>query len=145
MFSDMRCTTTTITLETSKPIEITDITEEVREALAASGIANGTLTLISRHSTAYVNINEKEERLLEDMETFLKRFVPRDGNYRHNIAPIDGRDNAHAHLIGLFMNASETIPFSDGKLLLGTWQSVFFVELDGPRPHREVLLQIMGL
>jgi len=141
----MRYTTTTLTLETCKPVEIIDITEKVREALAASGLADGTLTILSRHSTAFVNINEKEDRLLEDMETFLKRFVPRDGNYLHNIAPVDGRDNAHAHLLGLFMNASESIPYSDGKLLLGTWQSVFFVELDGPRPRREVLLHIMGM
>ncbi|MBM3421931.1 MAG: YjbQ family protein [Chlorobi bacterium] len=141
----MRFTTTTITLETRKPVEIIDITEKIREAAAASGLADGTLTILSRHSTAFVNINEKEDRLLEDMETFLKRIVPRDGNYLHNIAPVDGRDNAHAHLLGLFMNASESIPFSDGRLLLGTWQSVFFVELDGPRPRREVLLHIMGM
>lgn len=141
----MRFTTTTITMETRKPVEIIDITDKVREALATSGLADGTLTILSRHSTAFVNINEKEDRLLEDMETFLKRIVPRDGNYLHNIAPVDGRDNAHAHLLGLFMNASESIPFSDGKLLLGTWQSVFFVELDGPRPCREVLLHIMGM
>ncbi|WP_449258892.1 secondary thiamine-phosphate synthase enzyme YjbQ [Chlorobium limicola] len=141
----MRFTTTTITLETRKPVEIIDITEKIREAPAASGLTDGTLTILSRHSTAFVNINEKEDRLLEDMETFLKRIVPRDGNYLHNIAPVDGRDNAHAHLLGLFMNASESIPFSDGRLLLGTWQSVFFVELDGPRPRREVLLHIMGM
>jgi secondary thiamine-phosphate synthase enzyme len=79
------------------------------------------------------------------MVTFLKRLVPRDGDYLHNLAPVDDRDNAHAHLIGLFMNASESIPVRDGELLLGGWQSVFFVELDGPRPRREVSLQFIGL
>ncbi|MBN1279248.1 MAG: YjbQ family protein [Chlorobiaceae bacterium] len=141
----MRLFTTTIALETRKALEIIDITNAVRDTLAASGLIDGTLTIISRHSTAFVNINEKEEQLLEDMETFLKRFVPRDGNYQHNINPLDGRDNAHAHLLGLLMNVSESIPFAGSKLLLGTWQSIFFIELDGPRPSREVLIQVMGI
>ena len=79
------------------------------------------------------------------METFIKRFAPKDGNYLHNLNPLDGRDNAHSHLIGLLMNTSETIPFSKGKLLLGKWQSLFFIELDGPRKERSILLQISGI
>lgn len=141
----MRFITTTISAATFRPVEILDITGEIRAALSASGFHEGTVTVISRHTTAFININEKEERLQEDMVTFLKRFVPRDGNYLHNISPIDGRDNAHSHLLGLFMNSSESIPFSGGNLLLGQWQSVFFVELDGPRPKREVLLQFSGI
>ncbi len=141
----MQVTTHTITLRTTKPIEIIDITPEVTAALSASGLQRGQLTVISQHTTACININEKEERLLEDMETFLKRLVPRDGNYLHNLAPIDGRDNAHSHLIGLFMNSSETIPFAEGKLLIGEWQSIFFIELDGAREKRSVLVQILGI
>ncbi|MBM3162605.1 MAG: YjbQ family protein [Chlorobi bacterium] len=141
----MNITTTTVTVETLNPVEIIDITEEIRATLSASGLREGTITVISRHSTAFVNINEKETCLQEDMVTFLKRLVPRDGNYRHNVSPVDGRDNAHAHLLGLFMNTSESIPFSGGELLLGRWQSVFFVELDGPRPSREILLQCSGI
>ena len=135
----------TITRQTSKPIEIIDITAEGSEAVTASGLDTGQVTVISQHTTAFININEKEDRLLEDMETFLKRFAPKDGNYQHNHNPLDGRDNAHSHLIGLLMNTSETIPFSKGKLLLGQWQSLFFVELDGPRKERNILLQISGI
>jgi secondary thiamine-phosphate synthase enzyme len=135
----------TITARTTKPIEIIDITPEVTAALASTSLKRGQLTVISRHTTAFININEKEEHLLEDMETFLKRLVPKDGNYLHNLNPIDGRHNAHSHLLGLFMNSSETIPFSEGKMLLGEWQSVFFVELDGPRAERTILLQISGI
>lgn len=135
----------TVSLRTTAPLQIIDITAEADAAVAASGIANGQLNVMSRHTTAFIAINEKEDSLLEDMETFLKRFVPRDGNYRHNLTSVDGRDNAHSHLIGLFMNASETIPVSEGKLLLGEWQSLFFIELDGPREKRNVLLQISGV
>ncbi|NTW82423.1 MAG: YjbQ family protein [Chlorobiaceae bacterium] len=134
-----------ISLRTTKPIEIIDITAEAMAAVAASGLQNGQLTIMSRHTTAYIAINEREESLLDDMETFLKRFVPKDGNYGHNITSVDGRDNAHSHLLGLFMNASATVPVSEGKLLLGQWQSLFFIELDGPRDRRNVLLQISGI
>lgn len=133
-----------IRLATTAPIQLLDITAEVRARCAASGIHNGLLTLISRHTTAFINLNECEAQLQQDMLTFLQRLVPRDGDYRHNLAPVDGRDNAHSHLLGLFMNASETIPIVDGELLLGAWQSIFFVELDGPRPQRSVTLQCIG-
>ncbi len=133
-----------IELATTAPIEIIDITTAVRERLAASGLRDGVLTLISRHTTARVNLNEREARLQQDMVTFLERLVPRDGDYGHNVAPVDDRDNAHAHLLGLFANASESIPVADGELLLGEWQSVFFVELDGPRPKRQVTIQLLG-
>jgi len=141
----MKIITKTITTPTLTPVEIIDITAEIRTAAAESGLQAGTVTVISQHTTAFININEKENCLLEDMVTFLKRLVPRDGNYSHNISPLDGRDNAHSHLLGLFMNTSETIPFSKGELLLGRWQSVFFIELDGPRPSRSILLQFCGI
>ena len=141
----MQIITHTIKRLTTKPIEIIDITAEVSAALSASGLERGQVTIISRHTTAFVNINEKEERLLEDMECYLKRLVPKDGNYLHNLNPIDGRHNAHSHLLGLFMNSSETIPFAEGKMLLGEWQSLFFIELDGPRQERSILLQISGI
>ncbi|MEI7708805.1 MAG: secondary thiamine-phosphate synthase enzyme YjbQ [Chlorobium sp.] len=141
----MHYITKIIPVQTTKPIEIIDITAEVSDAVSSSGLNQGQVIVISQHTTAYININEKENRLLEDMETFLKRFAPRDGNYLHNLNPVDGRDNAHSHLLGLLMNASETIPFSKGKLLVGEWQSVFFIELDGPRKQRNILLQISGI
>ncbi|MCP9627559.1 secondary thiamine-phosphate synthase enzyme YjbQ [Rhodopseudomonas palustris] len=133
-----------IDLVTTAPIEIIDITAQIREIVAGSGVQNGLVTVSCLHTTARINVNEREEKLERDMLTFLKRLVPRDGDYLHNLAPIDGRDNAHAHLIGLFMNSSETIPLADGELVLGEWQSIFFIELDGPRPKRGIELQIMG-
>jgi secondary thiamine-phosphate synthase enzyme len=133
-----------IELVTTAPIQLIDITARVRERVQVNGLRHGLVTLISNHTTARVNLNEHEERLQQDMVTFLKRLVPRDGDYGHNIAPVDDRDNAHAHLLGLFANASESIPVMDGELLLGEWQAVFFLELDGPRPRRQVTVQLLG-
>jgi secondary thiamine-phosphate synthase enzyme len=99
---------------------------------------------MSLHTTARLTINERESELQRDMVEFLTRLAPAEGEYRHNHHTVDGRANAHAHLLGLFVNASETIPITDGALVLGAWQSIFFVELDGPRAEREVQLQVIG-
>lgn len=133
-----------IELATTAPIQLIDITDQVRRFVTSSGIKDGLVTVSCLHTTARINVNEREEKLERDMLTFLKRFVPRDGDYLHNLDPVDGRDNAHSHLIGLFMNSSETIPIAKGTMVLGEWQSVFFIELDGPRERRGVELQIIG-
>jgi secondary thiamine-phosphate synthase enzyme len=133
-----------IELATTAPIQIIDITEQVRGFVAGSGVTDGLVTVSCLHTTARINVNEREEKLERDMLTFLKRFAPRDGDYLHNLAPIDGRDNAHSHLIGLLMNSSETIPLAGAAMVLGQWQSIFFIELDGPRERRGVELQIIG-
>ncbi|KIZ33954.1 MULTISPECIES: secondary thiamine-phosphate synthase enzyme YjbQ [Rhodopseudomonas] len=133
-----------IELATLAPIQIIDLTEQVRGFVATSGVRHGLVTVSCLHTTARINVNEREPQLQRDMLTFLKRLVPRDGDYLHNLEPIDGRDNAHSHLLGLFMNSSETIPLADGALMLGEWQSIFFIELDGPRERRGVELQILG-
>lgn len=141
----MKILTHTIELATVEPIQIIDVTAPVRDWVAASGIRDGLVTVMSRHTTARINVNEQEPRLQKDMATFLKRLVPRDGDWLHNLAALDGRDNAHSHLLGLFMNASEAIPVAAGDLVLGGWQSVFFVELDGPRERRSVALHLIGI
>ncbi len=133
-----------IVLPTHQPIEIIDITSIVRSRFEQSRIEQGQITLFSPHTTAFVCLNEKEQMLQRDMLDFLSRLVPANIDYRHNRDPVDGRLNAHSHLLGLFMNASETIPVLDGQMLLGGWQSIFFVELDGPREERRLYVQIVG-
>ncbi|ABD85826.1 secondary thiamine-phosphate synthase enzyme YjbQ [Rhodopseudomonas palustris] len=133
-----------IELETTAPIQIIDVTGQVRDWVASTGIQDGLVTVSSLHTTARINVNEREAQLERDMITYLKRLVPRDGDYLHNLDPIDGRDNAHSHLLGLFMNSSETIPVAAGAPVLGGWQSIFFVELDGPRETRGIELQLLG-
>jgi secondary thiamine-phosphate synthase enzyme len=133
-----------ILLATAAPIQVIDITPQVQALFETTGIRDGILTLISPHTTAHVNLNEREEMLQRDMVDFLTRWVPREADYLHNRHTVDDRPNAHAHLMGLFMNATETIPIVDGRLMLGGWQSIFFIELDGPRAERQVQLQFLG-
>lgn len=133
-----------LSLSTASPIQIVDMTAEVLAVVRSSGINDGLLTLSSRHTTAYVNINEREEKLQTDMVEFLERLAPPAARYRHNENPVDDRPNAHAHLLGLLMSPSQTIPVQAGALTLGEWQSIFFVELDGPRERRVLDLFMMG-
>jgi len=133
-----------LTLATTQSIEFIDLTDAVRAWVRATGIRDGLLTVTSPHTTARITRNEREAELQRDMTRFLETIAPLDGSYGHNLAPVDDRLNAHAHLLGLFMPASETIPVADGELVMGGWQALFLVELDGPREARQVHLQIMG-
>ena len=140
----MRFHCESLTLPTISPIQIIDVTDKVRDLLSANPVRNGHLILTSSHTTAFVALNERETMLQQDMLDFLSRVAPPGAGYRHDREPVDGRPNAHSHLIGLFMNASEIIPIADGELLLGGWQSIFFIELDGPREERKLRIQIAG-
>lgn len=140
----MRILTHELTLTTSAPIEVVDITFAVRAWLRTQSVRNGLLTVRSPHTTARVTLNERDPALQRDMVTFLERLAPKAGDYAHNVHTVDGRDNAHAHLLGLFINASESLAVADGALAMGDWQSLFFVELDGPRTRRTVQLHLLG-
>ena len=126
-------------LVTSKRIEILDISSKVQEYIDKSKIANGIINIYSKHSTSAIVVNENEDGLLVDFENLLTNIVPENNNYKHDI--ID--NNADSHLRSLVLGASETIPFSNRRLALGTWQSIFFIELDGPR-KRTVEITVIG-
>ena len=132
-----------ISIKTSEPVQFVDITERVREALRASGISEGIATVFSKHTTCAVKINERCDRLQKDMKAHLESAVP-CADYRHDEDTVDDRPNGRGHLMSLMLGASETIPVNDGRLVLGGWQSVFFVELDGPRIKRKVFVKILG-
>src|SRR6266481_3632924 len=124
---------------TSEPIQFIDLTDRINQHLAENAVENGTVTVFSRHTTAAIKINEAEELLLEDFKRMLQRICPPEHDYDHNdmsrrkppIAP-DERPNAHSHCMHLLLSTSETVPVVNSKLALGTWQRLFFVELDGP-------------
>ncbi len=128
-----------IPLRTSKRLELIDITSRVSEVLKSSGIGNGILNVFSRHSTSAIFINENETRLTGDVESILKTLVPEDSSYGHNI--ID--NNADSHLRAVLLGGSQTVPVINGSLDLGTWQSIFFAEFDGPR-NRKIRVSVAG-
>jgi len=136
--------TETFKLKTTEPLQFVDITESVRTALEKSGIKRGQVNVFTAHTTTAIKINEKCSKLQNDMAHYLKALIPPDADYRHNEGTVDGRANAHSHLMSMLMNSSETIPVIDGDLKLGNWQSVFFVEFDGPRDERTATINIMG-
>lgn len=135
----------TLALRTGAATEFVDITEALRAWVESQGFRDGLVTVTTPHTTARIVVNERDPALQRDMLRHLQWFAPADAAYEHNQHTVDGRDNAHAHLAALFMPASESLQLADGKLQLGTWQAVFFVELDGPREQREVHLQLLGV
>jgi secondary thiamine-phosphate synthase enzyme len=134
----------TLTFTTKNPIEIIDITASVKKFVEEVGVQEGLLTVASPHTTVGVVINERCEKLEQDMINFLGRLAPAQAAYQHNQVASDGRPNAHSHLLSLLLPSQLTIVISGGKLNLGKWQSVFMIELDGPRPERKVNLSLMG-
>jgi len=113
-------------VSTDERLSVVDITDRVEDALPAG--ASGTATVFVRHTTAGLTVNEGERRLLSDFERALADLVPDEG-WQHD--QLDG--NADAHVRTLLIGPDITVPVADGSLDLGTWQSVLFVECDGPR------------
>lgn len=94
-----------------------------------SKIENGICVISTRHTTSGIIINENESGLKKDILEMLELLVPEDRSYAHD--QID--NNAHSHLRAVLLGMSESVPIENGHLVLGTWQSILFVELDGPR------------
>ncbi|HEY9633303.1 MAG TPA: secondary thiamine-phosphate synthase enzyme YjbQ [Coleofasciculaceae cyanobacterium] len=137
-----------IEVETGQGICIYNITPQIVKLIKVSSIKNGQVLLFSRHTTTALAINENEERLLKDVKAYLKKLAPEGDKYLHNDlhlrdVPEDEPMNAHSHLMAMMLSTSEVIPIVNGQLALGTWQSVLFFELDGPR-KRTVFVQISG-
>lgn len=125
-------------IQTSNRTELIDITDQVRDTVRKSGIKDGVCVISTRHTTSGVIINENERGLKRDILDMLEVLVPENKNYVHN--QID--NNADAHLRAILLGMSAVVPIENGHLVLGTWQSIFFVELDGPRT-RNVNVKIM--
>lgn len=141
------------TLRTQAGLEIRDITEEVREAVAESGVRDGIACVYSPHTTCCVRVNEFETGFLEDFTRLMRRIVPSAKYYAHddwdlrteNVCSEDMEfGNGHAHCMSMLLGpAGESIPVRDSELCLGTWQRVLFIELDRPRDRRW-LVQVVG-
>ena len=124
-------------LNSNRNFEIIDITSAInREIDIESGIVN----IFSKHSTSAIVVNENESGLLNDLELMLSDLISDKYSWQHD--RID--NNAKSHLKSFLLSSSETIPISNGKTDLGTWQSVFFIELDGPRKNRTINLKFIS-
>ena len=124
-------------LNTNRNFEIIDITSKVNELI---DVDQGIVSIFSRHSTSAIVVNENERGLLNDLEFMLDNLVSDKFSYEHD--RID--DNARSHLKSFLLSSSECLPLRNNRLDLGTWQSVFFIELDGPRHNRTISLTIIG-
>jgi secondary thiamine-phosphate synthase enzyme len=129
-----------LTLSSSERRQLIDITDEVIRFVSDSEITNGICLISVPHATAAVIANENERGLVHDLLARIEGLFPQSSRYAHNA--ID--DNADAHIASAFLGHARTFPIINRKLVRGTWQSIFVVELDGPRSRREVDLQVIG-
>jgi octaprenyl-diphosphate synthase len=135
--------------DTSLPTEFVDLTKRVRDEVVKAGLRTGRVHLQSLHTTLGLAINENEPQLLRDFQHLLERLAPGDLGYEHDdferrfeIA-VDEPVNGHAHCRQLLLTGFATLLVEEGELVMGRWQSVFAVELDGPR-HRQLAMQLDG-
>lgn len=134
-----------VPVRTGKKLEIQDVTNNIDEIIEESGVKDGLVNLWVPHSTAALAVNEHDTDLWEDILSNMGRLVPVKSDYRHNAkygwSPHE--QNAHAHILNCLIKPDVTIPLQGGRMQLGTWQSILFIELDGPR-SRSIRVQVMG-
>lgn len=146
----MKINSKTIEIKTKKELDIINITDEVKSFIADTGVKNGIVNIQSMHTTASVLVQEEEPLLLEDIKIYLNRIVPKTTEYNHddftrrtvNMCDNECR-NGHSHCKAINLPTSVVLNIFDGKLQLGRWQVILFIELDRER-DRKVNIQIMG-
>jgi secondary thiamine-phosphate synthase enzyme len=127
-----------INVKSKSRTEFIDITEKVQEVLKETGIVSGICHLYVPHTTAAITINEGADPSVQrDIQALLNRLIPFEGDYHHR------EGNSSAHIKATVIGISRSVFIEEGRLVLGTWQSIFFCEFDGPR-HRRVALKFVG-
>ncbi len=129
-----------LSIRTREKVELRNITHEVREVVAESGVRSGIVNVFAPHTTTGIFVNEDESGLKRDLGKVLGRLIPEKGGYEHDEVDY----NAYAHLRSIVLSPSITLPVENGGIMLGTWQSIFLAEFDGPR-ERKVYVQVLGL
>jgi secondary thiamine-phosphate synthase enzyme len=128
----------TIAVKTSAHSQAKNITGQVQDVVAASGINEGWCEVFVPHTTAAVSINEAADpAVMHDILNTLDKLVPWNDNYRH------AEGNSAAHVKSVLLGSTVRLPVKGGRLSLGTWQGVFFMEFDGPR-SRKALVDVQG-
>jgi secondary thiamine-phosphate synthase enzyme len=131
-----------ISLRTQADGEIIDITAKVQKILTDSGITNGIVTVFVTHSTCGITTVEYDPGLVEDLGKAWERLAPKNIPYAHDAHWGDG--NGYAHVRASLLGASLTVPFTDKKMVLGTWQQIILVDFDNRPRNRTVIVQVMG-
>ncbi len=134
--------TDTVSLGTRGNGDVHDITPQVNDAVRASGLRAGIVTVFVPGSTGGVTTVEYESGLITDLSTLFDRVAPTHEHYQHDRRWGDG--NGHAHVRASLLGPSLTVPFVDQRLTLGTWQQIVFIDFDNRPRHRELVLQIIG-
>ena len=122
--------------------DIINITREVENALGGTKLKDGTVTVFVSGATGGLTTIEYEPGLVSDLKTAFEKLAPRDGKYAHNERWHDG--NGFSHVRASLLGPSITVPFSGGRLTLGTWQQIIFIDFDNRPRTRDIVLQIIG-
>jgi secondary thiamine-phosphate synthase enzyme len=122
--------------------DVIDITKQVQERIAETGLQNGIVTLFVQGSTAALTTIENEEGLIKDFTDMFERIAPSDTFYKHQEKWRDG--NGHSHVRASLLGPSLTVPFTGGYLTLGTWQQLVLMDFDNRPRQREIVAQLMG-
>jgi len=122
--------------------EVHEITDQVAKHVVLSGLKNGTMTIFCPSSTSGVTTIEYESGAVSDLKRLFDEIVPSNREYAHNARWGDG--NGHSHIRASLLGPSLTIPFVDGRLMLGTWQQIIYVDFDNKPRKRELILQVIG-
>jgi secondary thiamine-phosphate synthase enzyme len=138
----MAVITKTLSFQTRGNDDMVDITSKVGDVLSGSGLMNGIVTVFVPGSTASVTTIEYEPGLIKDFPKAMEKLAPREAHYDHNARWGDG--NGHSHVRASTVGPSLVVPFEKGRLLLGTWQQVVFVDFDNRPRARNVVVQVMG-
>ncbi len=140
----------TLQFKTKEEFDFIDITDQIKDFVKESKIKNGLCNIQSLHTTAVVLINENEPLLISDIKKHLQTIVPKSIKYKHDDFSVrtvnmcdDECRNGHSHCKAIHLPTSVTLNVIDGKLQLGTWQKIFFVELDHSR-ERKLQAMIIG-
>ena len=136
----MRFHTEYLTFRTPKHRQYVQMTDKVESALKKSDIKEGMILVSAMHITAGVYVNDDERGLIQDIDKWLEQLAPFNEAYLHHET---GEDNGDSHLKALLIHHQVIVPVTNGKLLLGTWQRVFYAEFDGQRSKRVVVV-VMG-
>ena len=136
----MKCATEYLWFNTSRKRDYVNVTERVARAVANSGISEGMALVSAMHITAAIYVNDADNGLIQDIDTWLEQLAPFKEGYLHHRT---GETNGDAHLKSLLMHHEVIVPITKGLLDLGPWQQIYYAEFDGQRQKR-VIIKIMG-